>query len=259
MTVKEMADTPQEGEITFEGMGDDTSTDSPTGTNDTDDNQDQGDDQDDSDDGQKHDEEDDNVPFHKHPAWLRREKEWQDRFNSQETRHQDDIKGIREEFGAARKENAEDTQIPSWFGGSQEQWNQYREFNDKQIKEAEERAIKRLTEEKSAETKAVEEATTFMQEEIAFIETDKTINPTGTKVDPNKLLKIVMDNDLVDSKGKWNYRAGWRILQSMKPTSTPNNNERKVIAGASSTHTQSGEVKPQAFKTTADFKKNKPW
>jgi len=270
-----MVDVPNEGQNPFEGKEDDTSSDSPTENNTGDDTQpDQGDDEntdqegdeggDDASAGKGTNTDADpykDVPFHKHPAWKRREKEWQDRFNDQEKRQQDDLKEIRNEFGAAKKANDEDTLIPGWFGGTQEQWDQYREWNGKQISSAEDRALKRLEDNKSAENKAVQEATEFMRSEITFLEGDKTLNPTGTKVDPNKLLKIVMDNDLVDSKGRWNYRAGFRIMQATTVTkpAVPKTGDRKTIAGATTTSNQKGETNPKSFKTTDDFKANKPW
>jgi len=198
--------------------------------------------------------------FLDHPRWKEREEDWKKRFNDQETRHQNDIKAIREEFGGKREANAEQTKIPSWFGGTQEQWDAYRADRDTEIKAAEERAIERIKGEKSSEEKAVKEATEYMQSEISAIETDKELNPDGSKVDPNKLLKFVLDNDLVDSKGRWNYRAGFRLMKANGGTTTQNNNgDRKKIAGATTSESKA-ESKPQAFKTSADFKGNKrPW
>ncbi len=198
--------------------------------------------------------------FLDHPRWKEREEDWKKRFNDQETRHQADLQAIREEFGTARKDNAKETKIPSWFGGTQEQWDAYRTDRDQEIKAAEERAIERVKGEKSAEEKAIKEATDFMQAEIAAIESDKELNPDGSKVDPNKLLKIVLDNELVDSKGRWNYRAGFKIMKANGGTTTQNTTgDRKKIAGATTSESKA-ESKPQAFKTGADFKGGKrPW
>ena len=247
-----MADIPTEGGNPFdEETENDNSESSPDGTNDEEDTQ--------SADGDgennQQDNADDKLPFHEHPRWKQREDEWNKRFNDQEQRHQDDLKAIREEFGAAKKANAENTEIPSWFGGTQEQWDQYRDWNEHQLQAAEDRAIKRLGSSKEAEDKAVQEATDYMKSEIAGIESDKTLNPSGDKIDPNKLLKIVMDNDLIDSKGRWNYRAGWKIMQQSKGSTIP---DKKKIAGAVGSDNK-GESKPAAFKTSADFKKNRPW
>lgn len=202
----------------------------------------------------------DDAGFLDHPRWKEREEDWKKRFNDQETRHQTDIKAIREEFGGKREANAEQTKIPSWFGGTQEQWDAYRADRDTEIKAAEERAIERIKGEKSSEEKAVKEATDYMQNQISEIESDKELNPDGSKVDPNKLLKFVLDNDLVDSKGRWNYRAGFRLMKANGGTTTQNNNgDRKKIAGATTSESKS-ESKPPAFKTSADFKGSKrPW
>ena len=196
--------------------------------------------------------------FLNHPRWKEREEDWKNRFNEQEERHQADLKAIREEFGQARKNNAEQTEIPSWFGGNQDQWDAYVKHEDMKIKQAEERAIERIKGEKTAEDKAVKEATDYMQSEISKIESDKELNPDGNKIEPNKLLKFVLDNDLVDSKGRWNYRAGFRMMKA-NSTTTPNNGDRKKIAGATTSESKA-ESKPQAFKTGADFKGNRrPW
>ena len=206
------------------------------------------------------DDPDKDLPFHKHHRWEEREKEWKDRFNELETRHQDELQKIREEFGNARKDNAENSEIPDWFGGTQEQWDSYRKWEDEKLAKAEARAIEKLKSEKDTEDKAVKEATQYMESEIATIESDKTLNPDGLKVDPNKLLKIVLDNDLIDSKGKWNYRAGWQILRNSTKAPAPatDTKERKNIAGALNSDSKP-EKKPAPYKTNQDFKTNRPW
>jgi len=205
----------------------------------------------------KEDDPDKDKPFHQHPRWKERETEWDKRFNEQEMRHQDDLKKMREEFGTAKKDNAGEVKIPSWFGGNQEQWDAYRADRDAEIKTAEERAYERVNSAKSAEQKAIDDATEYMQGEVTSIESDKTLNPDGKKIDPNKLLKIVMDNDLIDSKGRWNYRAGFKIMKQAS-TSSPKTGDKKFIAGATTSESK-GESKPTAFKTSNDFKKNRPW
>lgn len=198
-------------------------------------------------------------PFNEHPRWQEREKEWDKRFNTQEERHQEDLKKLREEFGDKRQENAEQTKIPSWFGGDQEQWDAYRKDRDTEIAAAEERALKRLTAESSAEEKAIQDATDYFKTALTEIESDKELNPNGLKVDPNKLLKIVMDRDLIDSKGRWNYKAGFEIYKAQSG-STKNTEEKKKLAAASSSDGK-GDPKPSAFKTAADFKQPgaRPW
>lgn len=258
MTENTMAQTRREGDPAFpESKENENSSSSPEG-------KETEKDQTHSPDGGQNNQDDPNkdLPFHEHPRWKEREKAWEDRFNTQETRHQEDLRKIREEFGAARKENAQNTEIPPWFGGTQEQWDAYRKDRDTELKAAEDRAYERLKNEKSSEDKAVKEATDFMNAEIAAIESDKELNPSGEKIDANKLLKIVLDNDLIDSKGRWNYRAGFRILQGQTTVKTEQNNtgDRKKLAGASIADNK-GESKPSNIKTSSDFRKPgaRPW
>ena len=202
----------------------------------------------------------DDLPFDQHPAWQERERKWDERFNTQETRHAEDMRKLQESItkvSEARKDNAENTQIPAWFGGTQEQWDAYRVDMDKQLQAAEERAFKRFSDQTGAQDKLVQEATEYMQGEIKAIEADKVLNPTNAKIDPNKLLKFVLDNDLVDSKGRWNYRAGFQIMGAQAVAQKPAG-DRKDIAGATTSEPKP-ESKPAAFKTSDDFKVNRPW
>lgn len=200
------------------------------------DNQDEGSHSDEGDKDNTHSQ-DDNTPFHKHPRWTEREQEWNKRFNEQEARHQDDLKQIREEFGAKRDANAARPK-PSWFGGTDQQWEQYRKDQDAELKASEERVIqaieKRHTDKTEQESKAVKEATDWLHTECDAIEADKTLNPSGAKVDRKKLLDLVVAEQLVDTKGRWNYRAGWKMLNShSRADHAPNAKDKKDIAAAS--------------------------
>ena len=251
MTKQIMADIPQEGEITIKKEEEnDNSLSSPDETNDTDETHSPEGDENTQDDPDK------NKPFHEHPRWKKREEEWETRFNEQEKRHQDSIKEIRDEFGVQKKENAQQVDIPSWFGGDKEQWDAYRADRAKEQQETEDRTFNRVNSAKTAESKAIEKATSYMKSEVESIESDKTLNPKGEKIDPNKLVKFVMDNDLVDSNGNWNYKAGFRMMKSGTNFGTDAN--RKSIAGATTSESKA-EQKPVNFKTSKDFQQNKPW
>ena len=212
---------------------------------------------------------DKNIPFHEHPRWKQREEEWTKRFNEQETRHAEEVKGaiegIRKEFGDARKDNAS-AKIPSWFGGTQEQWDDYKSDRDAEIKQAEDRAVKAALDsikgESTKEAKAVEEATTYMRSEMAAIEADKGLNPTGAKIEAEKLLRTVLDNQLIDTQGRWNYRAGWKILtgQTAAPKPKPSGSDKKDLADATAKGSAGGgDPKPKPYMTSADFKRDRPW
>lgn len=250
----------REGEITFstESTADDTAADSQSEGE----NKDKGTHSSDGDNSQS----DDKTPFHDHPRWKQREEEWNSRFNQQETRHQNDLKEIREEFGQQRKDNAASTKIPTWFGGTQEQWDAYRSDRDADIKAAEDRAVARTKSEfansSKEQTDAVKEATDYMNTEVSALEADKTLNPTGAKIDREKLLKTVVENELIDTKGRWNYRAGMRIMNGAPaapaPKPKPSTNEKKDVAAAT-TSERGGETKAPTYATSDTFKKDRPW
>lgn len=218
---------------------------------------------------------DGDAGFADHPRWKEREADWTKRFNDQEQRHVDEIAKLREEFlGKATAKPAEaqaeagagdatPEQPPAWFGGDAEAWKSFREWNNKELSAAEERgaqrALKEISSKSEAEQKAIQDATNYFNEEVSSIESDKELNPDGLKVDRNKLLKTALDNDLIDSKGRWNYKAAFKL---MKPSEVfqakAAMDEKKRIAGAS-TDDKRTESKPDAVATSETFKKDRPW
>lgn len=252
----------EENKVQFRSEGDpafpvepenDNSAGSPTGENEDENNADSSNGGEKKPDAQKQ-----NVPFDQHPEWQNREKKWDERFNTQESRHQEDMRKLREEFAVGNKPKADEAKIPAWFGGDQAQWDAYKADHEAELTAKIEAATAPFKA-KHAESKAIEEATAYMQSELQAIESDKTLNPSGAKLDPNALLKIVVDNDLVDSKGRWNYRAGMRMLQAQSAPK-PDNKDKKALAGATGSDSKP-ETIPSAVKTSADFKKPgaRPW
>jgi hypothetical protein len=271
MTEEQMVDVPNEGQNNFDlGAGDNTPEATPAEKKETDDTQaTEGEEENtqeesqentdgvDTDDTDDDDPEDAKLPFHKQKRWIEREDEWKTRFNEQETRHQTDIQKLREEFGTTKSVAKDNTEIPSWFGGTPEQWSEYQKHEEQRLESFEKKFESKNNEAKLAEDKAIKEATDYMQSEISVIESDKKLNPEGKKIDANKLLKLVIDNDLVDSKGRWNYKAGMAFYKhSVKPIA--NIVDRKKIAAANTSENK-GETKPTTFKTSEDFKKDRPW
>ena len=197
------------------------------------------------------------------PRWQERENDWKTRFNDQETRHTTELQRLREDFdvrlekiGQAAPKNP--TKIPAWFNGDEDQWAQFNEYNKSLVDQARSEALKEIESRSAADQKSIDDATKYFVESITSIESDKTLNPQNEKIDRNKLLKFVLDNDLVDSKGRWNYKAGYMMMKG-NPTK-PNTQDRKKLAGATTSDNQ-GEEKPSEFATSEDFKKPgaRPW
>jgi len=201
--------------------------------------------------------------FADHPRWKEREDDWKSRFNQQETRHAEEVRKAIEATEAKyaqKREELADTEIPDWFGGDAAAWKQYKAHEDKRLEQAEERAIERLEKKSEEKAKAIKEATDYFNDEVGKLEADKTINPDGTKVDRNKLLKFTIDNDIVRSDGKWNYRAAFIAMRGSGSTSTAKNNnldEKKKLAGATNSNDR-GDTKDSKVSTSEDFK-GKNW
>lgn len=215
----------------------------------------------------------DDTNFADHPRWKEREDNWTKRFNDQEERHVGEITKLREEFegkltaitgpkGTATAAATPES-IPAWFGGDESQWAQFLGWNQGLISKAKEEAradtLKEISSKTEAEQKAIDDATSYFNSEAAAIESDKALNPKGEKVDRNKLLKTAMDFDLVDSKGRWNYKAAWQFMRN-QVTSPSSTQDRKNLASATTSENRA-ETKPSEFMTSADFQKpgNRPW
>src|SRR6185503_20174782 len=99
--------------------------------------------------------------------------------------------------------------IHSWFGGDETAWKAYQADQVQIIEQAKEKAIKEIDERTSKQQAQIKEANEHFERSIADIEAD------GYKVDRNKLLKFVADNELVDTQGRWAYEKGFEFMQAL--------------------------------------------
>ena len=193
------------------------------------------------------------------PRWKERETDWTKRFNEQEARHISEISKLREDFAPKPQQQVE---VPEWFGGDETAWNKYGTHTQQLIDRAVEKALGTISQKTADEQKAVDDASKYFQDEVAAIEADKTLNPQGQSIDRNKILKFVLDNELVDTKGRWNYKAAFKMMSpkdvfQAKLAFT----QRKELANATITDNQKPEPKPSTVTTSADFSKPgaRPW
>ena len=196
------------------------------------------------------------------PRWKEREDDWKDRFNDQEKRHTGEIQKVREDFEQKLPKKETDVEIPSWFGGDEKQYKSYSKDLEARFDKVREDTLNSVKGESKADQKRVDDATKYMNEQIKEITADKELNPSGEKIDRNKLLKIVLDNKLVDTDGQWNYRAAYQIMKaSAKPKGKGDDKEdRKKLADVTSGNKV--ETKPDGVTSSEDFDNNpskRPW
>jgi hypothetical protein len=207
--------------------------------------------------------------FSKHPRWQERENDWKGRFNDQEKRHTDELGKLRTEFEsklaalAPKATDAATGEPPAWFNGDKEQWSQYLKWNEDLVTNKAGALLsekeKATTQKQQAEQNAIKEATDYFNAEVAALESDKTLNPKGEKIDRNKLLKTAMDLDLVTSDGKWNYKAAFRMMSSQFQPA-PTKQDRKELAGATVSGGKAEPATPNVT-TSDDFNGpgKRPW
>jgi len=187
--------------------------------------------------------------------------------NEQETRHIQELQKLREDVESKlskitpQDHASESTSVPSWFGGDEAQWAEYQAYEQTRIEQAASAARAKIESEAQEKQKQIDEATSFFESQVSEIESDKAINPDGIKVDRNKLLKFVSDNDLVDSMGRWNYKAGFQLFRLSGEKKTTNTlDERRKVAAITSSEARA-ETKPSNFMTADDFENpgSRPW
>ena len=166
-----------------------------------------------------------------------------------------------EKYGKPSKgETPATIQVPDWFGGDETQFAAFSEHLKTLTKSAKEEAIAEIKEKGDAEQGAIQEATDYMNTEVSSIETDEALNPDKVKIDRNKLLKFTMDNKLVDTEGKWNYRAAFQLMQAgVKSAKSETIKEKKGIASV--TTGGGAPTEKPAHATSEDFEdpSNRPW
>lgn len=188
-----------------------------------------------------------NPDFHNDPAvqeyldrqWSNREAKLREEFDAK--------------YGKKPDQDPSADEIPGWFGGDAKQWKDYQAHLANTAKDTEERAYQKFKSERDAVDKAQKDANEWFESEIKAIETS-----AKTTIDRNKLLELVVKHELVDSKGRWNYKAAYEILKGATSTQDPNK-DRKKLADSTTQDGGGGEPESKTYKTSEDFRKERPW
>ena len=173
-----------------------------------------------------------------------------------EEKHQTELQKIRDELAPKTKETPESNDdVPDWFGGDDTAWSKFQAYLGTMTRKAKQEAIQELQESKSTEARLMQEATEYMNTEVANIENDKEMNPDGVKIDINRLGVIVDKFHLVDPKtSKWNWRGAWEIYKMQLPKAKEIDlSERKKLAATSSSN-RAEEKTPVIF-SSKDFRR----
>lgn len=193
--------------------------------------------------------------FDKHPRWqemLQERNSFREKAQEFESRL-NQIQPIVEEYQKSLRQN--EPEIPIWFNGDATQWRAFNdEYIEKRIAQVEQNTIKRIEEKNNLERKRAQEAQEWIEGGLKALESE------FGEVDRNRILKTALDEDIVDSKGRYNLRAAYFIVKASESNAAAASKEtsirKKVI---SSSHDVGTEPKSREYRVSDDFKINRPW
>lgn len=208
-------------------------------------------------------------PFHEDPKirdFVERqaEKKAEQKMAQLREEYQRELAKMREELSPKQKEAKESVEVPHWFGGDEAAWSDFQAYLGSLKKEARAEAIAELKESAANEKRLMQEATDYMNAEIAAIETDTELNPDRVQFDKNRLAKIVEEFNLQDPKtGLWNWRGAakfYLMQEKAARLSQPKQDlsEKRRIAAATVSGSRTVQ-QPAEYKTPEDFVNNEPW
>jgi len=182
--------------------------------------------------------EEDNIPFHEHPRWKKREEEWNNRL--EETKAQ-----IRSEYEEKLNQSLQGFQpkeqtvpIPTWFsrlyGNDPEAWNEFESWDKQRQETIKAEAVREYESKQAQETEKVTKANQYIESQITALQSE------GKQFDRNELLKVVNDFRPVTDDGNWDLRKAYDILEMQKAASVNpvKSNARKAVASATTSESQ---------------------
>lgn len=201
-----------------------------------------------------------NIPFHKHPDWIARERKLDERLNEVKREYESKLQDL--ETRIAPKLEAQDPSIPSWFSGlygdDKEKWNDYLQYEASRRQEIKQEILREQEEVRTKEQKE----TLYWQEQ-----TDKAITSLEQKHDldlhsvddngqnsvRNAILKIAVEYQPSDENGLISLDKAYQIYKLQEESRKESKQARKEIASISNVDTKP-ESKPRGYKTPEDLK-----
>jgi len=154
-----------------------------------------------------------NLPFHKHPAWLERKQQWDDKMAQKDR----ELQELREKVEqVVRPVKNEQVTIPDWFkgiyGDDTNAWNSY------QTDQAAERA--RIKQELIQEQQQVQRAQEERVQRWEQYQTESInrLRDEGKEFDKNELMDIMYKYRPTDDLGNFDFTKGYELLTAIKAT-----------------------------------------
>lgn len=193
-------------------------------------------------------ENDNNLPFHKHPRWKAQQQELKEAREFREY-----ALPLLKRLGEKPDRDEETVEIPDWFaelyGDNAEAWKKYRAYDTQQRKQLRAEILEDMQKEQQKATEAQSKQEKWVEDELSKLTED------GLKFDRNELLKIAVDYKPTDDEGNISLRKAYDILvmQGAGKEDKPKSEEKKKVADKTM-----GKGKPSGEKkdymTSADLR-----
>ncbi len=176
------------------------------------------------------------LPFHKHPRWIKQQKENEtlrqeiEKLKSLETRFNEIEPNLKKEVPTA----------PQWwvdrYGNDEKSLQNYQEYAETTKQERDrikQEVVSELQREQEAKSQEATKANEYVESQIAEMQDE------GIEFDRNELMKFMVDyqdefgaSGLLDDKGNYDFRKSLNLMQRMSPKAEDTTSDtRKKIAG----------------------------
>lgn len=205
-----------------------------------------------------------NVPFHKHPRWVEREKSWKERFSSQESQ----IAQLRSEL-ESKLSTIQNTTTPGelpddfvkLYGSDPEAFKLWRKSQEELASRIKAEIRQEEEQRQVQERQRLTEGERFVEDSLQSLEDD------GKVFDRNELMKFMVDFKEKygalpsDENDNLDFRRGYELMMDMKAATgevaKAKSTARKNLASFSSSST-GGEAQSKDYLTSQDLK-NMDW
>lgn len=240
--VDELADLPNDGDTAFEEKEKETPVASPAKETKEDEKEEP------SPEGDKIPVQKKEIPFHEHPRWKQREKDWEDRYHALEDTYNAKFQELEQ------KVQPKNDEIPKWFstlyGQNLEAWNEYSKYESSMRANIKAEALAEVKKESDKQVAETKRWNSWVEKSIQDLEEE------GLEFDKNELMKIAMDYQPSDAEGNISFRKAYEILVKFKGEDKPKSAAKRELAATTVSRSQEGSK--QTFLTPKDVR-NKDW
>ena len=198
-----------------------------------------------------------NVPFHKHPRWIERERKQKEQIESLKSDFQKELEGIKKLIPAQAQPALP---MPQWFvniyGDNPEAWKEHSSYDAERRNEIKDELRKEFQAESTKSTQDIKEIEKSLDSSFA------ELKDSGRDVDENAFTKLILDFEAKGAKlpskadNSFDFEAIYDLFDSMnilpKKQVSQTTSAKKELAAATIKRTP--DASKREYSTPKDFK-----